>query len=129
METPPESARDGRIVLIVEDEHMVRNMAADMFMAYGYHILEASNAADALCVLEARGDIEAVFTDIEMPGPMNGLLLASEVRGRWPQIAVLITSGRLRPSGDMMPVGADFGGKPYRSDDVIRRIEALASAA
>lgn len=99
-------------VLIVEDEPLVRAMAADIFMESGYHVFEAGDAADALAILEGRDDIGAVFTDIEMPG-MNGLDLAASIRVRWPGIAVLISSGRVRPDPGTLPAGADFIPKPY----------------
>ncbi|WP_037487386.1 response regulator [Novosphingobium naphthalenivorans] len=115
--------------LIVEDEPLVRAMAADIFMDQGYRIHEACNAAEALTILEGRDDIRAVFTDVEMPGEMNGLALATAIRERWPDIIVLVTSGRVWPGDGMMPIGTDFIAKPYRSRDIVSKIEALARPA
>lgn len=112
-------------VLVVEDEPLIRAMAADSFMDAGYRVFEACHAADAMAILEGRDDIDAVFTDIEMPGDMNGLALAASIRGRWPAIAVLVTSGRVMPGGDSLPAGADFLPKPYRQTEMVRRIAAI----
>ncbi|WP_254908017.1 response regulator [Sphingobium sp. GW456-12-10-14-TSB1] len=78
-------------VLVVEDEPLVRTMAADILMDAGYRVFEACEAADALAILDGRDDIGAVFTDIEMPGGMTGLALAAAVRDRWPSMPVLVT--------------------------------------
>ena len=75
-----------QVVLIVEDEALVRMTALDMIEEAGFEILEATNADEAILLLEARRDITVVFTDIEMPGSMNGLRLAEAIRGRWPPI-------------------------------------------
>lgn len=121
------STKQAAAVLIVEDEPLVRAMAADSFMDAGYRVFEACDAADALTILEGRDDIAAVFTDIEMPG-MNGLDLAASIRGRWPAITVLITSGRVRPGAALLPVGADFIPKPYLPSDMIGKISALMAS-
>jgi len=112
-------------VLIVEDEPLVRTIAADIVMDAGYRAFEACDAADAIAILEGRDDIAAVFTDIEMPGDMNGLDLAAAIRSRWPATALLITSGRVRPGGSMLPVGADFIPKPYHPDELISQLAGL----
>lgn len=111
-------------VLVVEDEPLVRAMAAEIFMDAGFRVFEACEACDALTILEGRDDIGAVFTDIEMPG-MDGLALAATIRGRWPAIAVLITSGRVRPGHDAVPTGAGFIAKPYLPTDVVDRLEMI----
>lgn len=114
-------------VLVVEDEPLVRTMAAEIIMDAGYRVFEACDGSDALTILEGRDDIAAVFTDIEMPG-MSGLDLAASIRGQWPTIAVLVTSGRVRPGAGMLPEGADFIPKPYMPSDMIARIAALMGA-
>lgn len=116
----------GAAVLVVEDEPLVRTVAADILMDAGYRVFEACEAADALTILEGRDDIGAVFTDIEMPG-MDGLALAATIRGRWPAIGVLITSGRVRPGHDALPVGADFIAKPYHPDELIGQLAELVT--
>jgi CheY-like chemotaxis protein len=122
------AARRGGAVLIVEDEPLVRSMAADIFIDAGYRVLEAGNALEAITVLEGANDIMTVFTDIEMPGEKNGLSLAAEIKVRWPRISVLITSGRVRPDAAALPMGADFIAKPYLPREVINRIESIGPA-
>src|SRR5207244_3272987 len=83
----------GPVVLIVEDEFLLRMDAVDMIAAAGFEAVEAANADQAIKILEARRDITVVFTDIQMPGSMDGLKLARAVRGRWPPIKIVATSG------------------------------------
>src|ERR1700761_7869266 len=87
--------------------------SVDMIRDFGFGVIEASNADEAVAILESVPDITAVFTDIQMPGEMDGLLLAATVRDRWPPLALLITSGKVRPPADDMPSGARFMPKPY----------------
>ena len=87
------------VVLIVEDEFLLRIDAAEMIAAAGFEVIEAANADQAIEVLEARRDITVVFTDIQMPGSMDGLKLARAVRGRWPPIKIVATSGRVNVGG------------------------------
>ena len=94
---PPEQRRP--VVLIVEDDFLLRIDAAEMIKAAGFEVIEAANADQAIKVLEARYDITVVFTDIQMPGSMDGLKLAQAVRGRWPPIKIIATSGRLNVGG------------------------------
>ena len=111
-------------VLVLEGEPFVRTMAADILTDAGFHVFEACDARHALIILESTDDIAAVFTDIEMPG-MTGLALARTIRERWPPIAVLITSGRIRPELDELPEGSDFIAKPYRPRDMIHQLSVL----
>jgi CheY-like chemotaxis protein len=101
------------VVLIVEDEFLLRMDAAEMIGAAGFEVIEAANADQAIEVLEARRDITVVFTDIQMPGSMDGLKLARAVRGRWPPIKIIATSGRLHFSETDLPEGGRFLPKPY----------------
>src|ERR1700720_1217175 len=97
-----------RLVLIVEDEALVRMTAVDMIEEAGFEILEAANADEAILLLEARRDITVLFTDIEMPGSMDGLQLAQAVRGRWPPIKIIATSGRCVVRDGDLPSGGLF---------------------
>ena len=81
------------VVLVVDDEVLVRTVAVDMVEQAGFEVIEASNADEAIRILESRQDIRAVFTDIQMPGSMDGLRLAQSVRDRWPPVALIVTSG------------------------------------
>jgi CheY-like chemotaxis protein len=101
------------VVLIVEDEFLLRMDAAEMIGAAGFEVIEAANADEAIEVLEARRDITVVFTDIQMPGSMDGLKLARAVRGRWPPIKIIATSGRSHFSETDLPEGGRFLLKPY----------------
>jgi len=107
----PEQRRP--VVLIVEDEFLLRIDAADMIKAAGFEVIETANADQAIEVLEARPDITVVFTDIQMPGSMDGLKLARAVRGRWPPIKIMATSGRLNVDAIDLPEGGRFLPKPY----------------
>ena len=75
--------------------------------------IEAADAEKAIAILEANSEIRVVFTDIEMPGTMDGLALSHYVRKRWPPTIIVVGSGRCRPSIDEMAIGAVFVPKPY----------------
>ena len=108
----------GPVVLIVEDEFLLRMDAVDMIAAAGFEAVEAANADEAIKILEARRDITVVFTDIQMPGSMDGLKLARAVRGRWPPIKIVATSGRVAIAETDLPEGGKFLPKPYRLREV-----------
>ena len=112
------SVSKGPVVLVVEDELLLRMDAADMIRAAGFEAIEAANADDAIEVLEARRDITLVFTDIQMPGSMDGLKLARAVRGRWPPIKIVATSGLVDVGEKDLPEGGRFLAKPYRSEQL-----------
>ena len=109
------SASKRPVVLIVEDEFLLRIDAADMIAAAGFEVVQAGNADEAIEILESRADITVVFTDIQMPGSMDGLKLARAVRGRWPPIKIVATSGRVRIEPQDLPDGGRFLPKPYSS--------------
>jgi CheY-like chemotaxis protein len=115
----------GPVVLIVEDEFLLRMDAADIIAAAGFEVVEAENADQAIEILEARRDITVVFTDIQMPGSMDGLKLARAVRGRWPPIK---TSGRVHVERDL-PEGGRFLLKPYSPLEVTGVLRELTNAA
>jgi CheY-like chemotaxis protein len=100
------------VVLIVEDEFLLRMNAAEMIGDAGFNVVEAGNADEAIAILEARPDIRVVFTDIQMPGSMDGLKLAQFVRGRWPPIKIVATSGFVNVANDALPEGSRFLPKP-----------------
>src|SRR6202012_1732112 len=101
------------MVLVVEDEALIRMHCADMIRDLGFEVIEAVDADEAVSLLESVPGIKVVFTDIQMPGSMDGLRLAAAIRDRWPPVALLITSGKVRPPTDDMPDGARFIPKPY----------------
>jgi two-component system, response regulator PdtaR len=104
-------------VLIVEDEILIREVVKDELEQSGYSVLMASNADAAIAILEARQDIHLVFTDIDMPGSMDGLKLAACVRDRWPPVHIIVTTGKARPA--TIPANALFIPKPYVGRNVV----------
>jgi CheY-like chemotaxis protein len=116
------------VVLVVEDEVLIRMAAVAMIRSAGFEALQAANADDATKILEARDDIRVVFTDINLPGSMDGLKLAAAVRGRWPPVEFIITSGRRTPTADDMPERSLFIGKPYSSFQVVRALNELTAS-
>jgi two-component sensor histidine kinase len=101
-----------RSILVVEDEMMLRMRAVDIVEDAGFTAVEAVNADDALGILESRADIELLFTDIQMPGSMDGLRLAYAVHERWPLIKIILVSGQLKLTDNDKPVDSRFFGKP-----------------
>ncbi|RYD82154.1 MAG: response regulator [Verrucomicrobiaceae bacterium] len=105
-------------VLIVEDEPLVRMDMADVLARAGFEVLEAANAAEAVSVLEEHSDIDILFTDVDMPGSMDGLMLAAAVRKRWPPVRIIVTSGHHKVAPEEMPGDSRFFGKPYHAEAV-----------
>jgi two-component system, response regulator PdtaR len=122
-----QSGRTQSVVLIVEDEFLIRMEAVDVIRSAGFHVVEASNADEAILILESRFDITVVFTDIQMPGSMDGLKLAAAIRGRWPPIKIVATSGLLNLSEDDLPSGSRFLPKPYSPRQVVGALRELTS--
>jgi CheY-like chemotaxis protein len=116
------------VILIVEDEALIRLDAADMIRDAGYDVVDAANADQAIVILESRFDITVVFTDIEMPGSMDGLKLAAAIRGRWPPIKIIATSGHATVTLDDLPKGGRFLPKPYTSSEIAGAISDLIAA-
>ena len=116
------------LVLIVEDEFLLRMNAVEMIEAAGYDVVEAANADKAIVILEARRDIHVVFTDIQMPGSMDGLKLARFVRGRWPPIKIIATSGALALGDGDLPEGGIFLPKPYTAERITDTLRRLTGA-
>jgi two-component system, response regulator PdtaR len=106
------------LVLIVEDEFLLRLNATGMIEEAGFEVVEAGNADEAISILEGRSDIRVVFTDIQMPGSMDGLKLAAAVNGRWPPIKIIATSGRLVMHEGDLPEGGLFLPKPYTTERI-----------
>jgi CheY-like chemotaxis protein len=110
-------------ILVVDDEIFVRQMAVDAIEDAGYHVLEAGDADEALQCLETHADIAVMFSDIRMPGSMDGVGLAAMVEARWPNVAVILTSGHMHV--DDLPSTARFLPKPYRTSVLTARIDEL----
>jgi CheY-like chemotaxis protein len=116
------------IVLVVEDEPLLRLMAIDLVEKIGFEAIEAADADEAVLILEARTDIQIVFTDIDMPGSMDGMMLAAAVRDRWPPIEIVIVSGHSRPADSELPDRSVFFSKPYDPSVVTATLLRMAAA-
>jgi CheY-like chemotaxis protein len=116
-----------QVVLVVEDEPLLRMAAVDMIEAAGFIVVEASDATQAVEILEKRLDIRIVFTDIDMPRGMDGMKLAALVRDRWPPIHIIITSGHVTPPAANLPADSVFFSKPYREGEVVAAIRRMAA--
>ena len=113
-------------VLIVEDEPLIRTGAVYIIEDAGFEVVEAASADEAIRILERRSDIRVVFTDIHMPGSMDGLKLAHAVRNRWPPIKIMVTSGRELIAQQVLPEGGRFFAKPYNSIEILAALREWA---
>jgi CheY-like chemotaxis protein len=117
-------------VVVAEDEELVRLVIVNALEDEGFEVMEAEHAEAALGILQIHAArIHVLFTDIQMPGVMDGLALAHHAAKNWPKIALLITSARPRPHQSKLPGKSRFLAKPYRHHHVIRHIRELAAAA
>ena len=107
------------VILVVEDEALVRMLLVDVLNDAGFEALSAWNADEAISILESRADIRVVVTDINMPGSMDGLRLAAAVRDRWPPVRIIITTARQKPENTDMPSESAFIRKPYDPDAIL----------
>jgi two-component sensor histidine kinase/CheY-like chemotaxis protein len=112
-------------VLVVEDEMMLRMRAVDIVEDAGFTPIEAVNADEALAILESRSDIELLFTDIQMPGSMDGLKLAHAVHRRWPSIKIILVSGKLTLAEAEKPTDSRFFGKPLEVKQMIAEMQEM----
>ena len=115
------------VVLVVEDEALVRMLAVDVLEEAGFEVVEASTADYAVQVLEKREDIRVVFTDVDMPGRLNGFQLARHVQDHHHRVRVIIGSGKCRPGPDDVAPGTIFLQKPYPLETLVREVRRLAS--
>ncbi|GEC54687.1 MULTISPECIES: response regulator [Bradyrhizobium] len=117
------------VILIVEDEFLLRMDSVEILEDAGFDVIPAANADEAIAILSTRADIHLVFTDIQMPGSMDGLKLAQFVRDRWPPIKIVATSGHVRAAGDDLPKGSVFLPKPYRGAELIATLRDMTGIA
>ncbi|WP_328805809.1 response regulator [Sabulicella rubraurantiaca] len=115
------------VVLVVEDEPILRMMAVDLVEDAGFEVVEAVDADDALLILEKRLDIRIVFTDVDMPRGIDGMKLAALIRDRWPPIEIIITSGKLMPRPEDMPARGVFFSKPYKPNEVVAELRRMVA--
>jgi CheY-like chemotaxis protein len=117
------------VVLVVEDEMLLRMRAVDMVEDAGYTPLEAVDADEAVKILESRSDIALMFTDIQMPGSMDGLGLARAVHERWPPIKIIVVSGAVKLPDMELPADSRFFGKPLEAKELIAEMPNMIGHA
>ena len=116
------------VVLIVEDEPVLRMAAVDMVEEAGFEAVEAASATEAIGILEQRKDIHIVFTDINMPHGIDGMRLAALVRDRWPPIEIILTSGNVDARDVVLPARGLFFAKPYSHPVVVAAMRKFADS-
>jgi DNA-binding response OmpR family regulator len=117
------------LVLVVEDEVLVRMTLVDVLEDAGFHVIEANHADEALRILRTMSRIDAVVTDVEMPrGSINGFEMAKRVRAACQDIGILIASGRIAPKVGELPEGALFIGKPVHPETLVHLLRTLLSS-
>jgi CheY-like chemotaxis protein len=117
------------VVLVVEDEMLLRMRAVDMVEDAGFTSVEAVDADQAVAILEARSDVALLLTDIQMPGTMDGLALAHMVQRRWPPIKIILVSGQLKLPDIDIPLDSRFFGKPLDSAEMIAEMRTMIGRA
>jgi len=115
-------------VLVVEDEMVLRMRAVDIVEDAGFTAVQAVNADEALSILESRSDISLLFSDIQMPGSIDGLKLAHAVHDRWPSIKIILVSGRVKLSDAERPADSRFFGKPLEVKQMIAELQEMVGA-
>ena len=114
-----------RVVLVVEDHPLIRLSALDLVNTAGFEAIGAQSADEAIAILETRSDIHLVFTDVEMPGTMDGLKLAHYIRNRWPPVQLIVVSGRAKLDETMLPANSKFFPKPYNDNVIVAELNRL----
>jgi CheY-like chemotaxis protein len=117
------------VVLVVEDEMLLRMRAVNMVEDAGFTSVEAVDADEAVAILESRSDIALLFTDIQMPGSMDGLMLAHAVHERWPPIKIILVSGKLKLANIEIPADSRFFGKPLEAKEMIAEMRDIIGHA
>ena len=113
------------VVLIVEDQFLLQLAAIELVESAGFIGIGASNADDAIKILQARQDIRIVITDVEMPGTMDGVKLAHFIRERWPPVHLIIVSGMALKNESQIPYGTKFFSKPYHDETLVAELQRL----
>jgi DNA-binding NtrC family response regulator len=119
------TTRSSRVVLIVENDVLLKSLTADIMVDAGFAALQAGDADEALAILESRSDIALMLTSVTMPGSMDGLGLARAVCKRWPAIKTIIASSQVRLVGSDLTAGSRFLLKPYHAQTMISEIHSL----
>jgi CheY-like chemotaxis protein len=114
-------------ILVVEDEALIRLNAVDFLTDEGYVVLQAANADEAIRILETREDVALVFTDVNMPGSMDGLKLVELIHRRWPPVSLIVTSGKNALRDSDLPDSGRFVPKPYTNERILQVVQQLAA--
>ncbi len=117
-----------QVVLVVEDSPIIRMGAVDLVLSAGYEAIEAADADEAIRILEQRDDIDLVFTDVQMPGTMDGIKLSHYIRDRWPPVKLIVASGAAILEQSNLPLGSRFFSKPYDDTTIIEAMACLLSS-
>ena len=121
-------AQRGITVIVVEDETLVRMDIAMSLQDEGFTVLEAYDADEAIGLLDTHPEIRLMFTDIDMPGSMDGLKLAKAVRDRWPPVKIIVASGHRHLSDELLPIEGKFFSKPYNHARIISAMREMLAA-
>lgn len=113
-------------ILVVEDDFLIMMWVEDALRDAGHSVLTAASADEAINALEHSEDIDLLFTDIDMPGSMDGLRLAAVVKNRWPPLSIVVASGKHRPVAGEMPLDSVFLPKPYLSTDMLTALDVAS---
>ncbi len=114
-----------RVILVVEDTAVIRLLAVELLVQAGFEVLEAECADEAIQILQGRPDIHLVFTDVNMPGTMDGIRLSHYIRDRWPPVKLVVASGQAIVDESHLPTGARFFAKPYHGGELVEAIIAM----
>jgi DNA-binding NtrC family response regulator len=114
------------IVLVAEDEAMVRELSVSELQDAGYTVIEAADARQALAILENGVPVDVLFTDVNMPGEIDGIVLARMVHSRWPRVGLIVTSGKTDVPETELPDDGRFIRKPYRLSEMSRMVGQIA---
>jgi CheY-like chemotaxis protein len=109
------------VVLIVEDEALIRALGADVFSEAGFRVLEAGTGDEVLELLAAHAGIDVVFTDVHMRGSVDGIALAHTISEQWPNIGIIVVSGQMPTQAERLPKGTKVMRKPYAAEAAIRQ--------
>jgi two-component system, response regulator PdtaR len=115
------------VILVVDDIPLIRMGAVDLLTEAGFQVVEAESADEAIRTLESRPDIHLVFTDVGMPGTMDGVKLSHYIRDRWPPVKLIVASGQTILAESQLPAGARFFAKPYDDGAIIGAIIGMLS--
>jgi len=118
----------GAVVLVVEDNPLILMSALDLVTTAGFEAVGAANADEAIAILQTREDIRLVFTDVEMPGTIDGVKLAHYIRERWPPIHLIVASGKSVLEENQLPAGSRFFSKPYDDNTIVEEMTRMLVA-